>query len=74
MDAVQRYSAWLLVEFKMANLGLVSTALNAYYESHGYGRPWQGQRLKRWEESYRLARERIARANGEKGAGLRENI
>jgi hypothetical protein len=58
----------------MANLGPVSTTPNAYYESHGYGRPWQGERLKWWDESYRLARERIAKTKGEKGAGMRENI
>jgi hypothetical protein len=58
---------------QMATLEPVATALNNYYESHGYGRPWQGQRLKRWAETYRLARERITRENGEKGAGLREN-
>ena len=74
LDAVQRYTSWLLVEYRMATLDPVATALNNYYESHGYGRPWQGQRLKRWSEAYRLARERIARENGEKGAGLRENI
>ena len=74
LDAVQRFTAWLLVNCKMADLGATRTALNNYYDSHGYGRPWQGPRLKRWEEAYRLARERIARTNGEKAAGLRENI
>jgi hypothetical protein len=38
LDAVQRFSAWLLVEHKMATLEPVGTAMNNYYDSHGYGR------------------------------------
>ena len=74
LNRLRGFAGYLLEWFGRANLNAYQSAINLYYQQHGYNRPWIGLRFTRFAKAYAAAREARARSNGEKGGGLREEI
>ena len=74
LNRLRGFAGYLLEWFGHANLNAYQSAINFYYQQHGYTRPWIGRRFNRFDIAYAAARATRARSNGEKGGGLREEI
>ena len=74
LNRLRGFAGYLLEWYGRANLLSYQSAINFYYQNHGYAKPWTGGRCRRLCNAYTTAREARARANGEKGGGLREEI
>ena len=68
---MRAFAGHLLEWYGSDNLLSYLSAINFYYQNQGYAKPWTGGRCRRLCNAYTTAREARARANGEKGGGLR---
>ena len=70
-NRLRAFAGHLLEWYGSDNLLSYLSAINFYYQNQGYAKPWTGGRCRRLCNAYTTAREARARANGEKGGGLR---
>ena len=68
------FAAYLSVWYNRATLGAYQSAVNHYYQLHGYGRPWLGTVFKRYMSAYATVHERDGVAAGAHLGSLRTEL